>query len=152
MKKRILSLLLTLCMLLPLLPVFPTLTASAQEGTLGEVGASTTLYDDITFSETAMPMTYGAWLASDLVGGGGTEDYKTYLLKNKNVSWSGEWSMGAIVNGAYEKMEYIISFGNANNTATEAGTATVMFRMPVKLGGTSITVYVYTAPVTVTVA
>lgn len=119
MKKRILSLLLTLCMLLPLLPVFPTLTASAQEGTLGEVGASTTLYDDITFSETAMPMTYGAWLASDLVGGG-TEGYKTYLLKNKNVSWSGEWSMGAIVNGTYEKMEYIISFGNANNTATSA--------------------------------
>lgn len=120
MKKRILSLFLLLCMLLPLVPIFPTLTASAQEGTLGEVGASTTLYDDISFSETGLPMTYGAFLKSDLAVGGETKDYRTYLMENKNVSWPSEWSMGAVVNGAYEKMEYIIHFGNAGNTATSA--------------------------------
>lgn len=120
MKKRILSLFLLLCMLLPLMPIFPTLTVSAQEGALGEVGASTTLYDDISFSETGLPMTYGAFLKSDLAVGGETKDYRTYLMENKNLSWKGAWSMGAVVNGAYEKMEYIIHFGNAGNTATSA--------------------------------
>ncbi len=121
MKKKILSLLLVACMLVPLLPALP-FSAAAQQGTLGYIGASTTLYDDISFSESALPMTYGQWLASDMAAGD-KGSYSDYALKNKNVSWGGAWSLGAVVDGAYEPIEYRISFGNVTNTATSGANA-----------------------------
>ena len=49
-----------------------------------------------------------------------------------------------------------LSYENGSISADETGTATVMFRMPVALGdksvSTNIIVYIYTAPVTVTVS
>ena len=118
MKKKLLSLVLIACMLVPLLPALP-FAASAQKGTLGYVGSSTTLYDDIAFSESKLPMTYGQYLASGLISSGGEEDaYRSYVLANKNVTWHGAWSLGAVANGVYEKQEYNIPFVGINKEAT----------------------------------
>ena len=115
------SALLAACLLLPLLPALP-ITAGAQKGELGNVGSSTTLYNDIQFSETALPLTYGQYLASGLTGGQ-NDPYRDYVLASKNVTWHGAWSLGAVENGVYEKHEYNIPFAGKDMKATSGSSA-----------------------------
>ncbi|MBO5051763.1 MAG: hypothetical protein J6D31_06140 [Clostridia bacterium] len=107
MKKRLLSLLLIGCMLLPLLPVLP-MQAGAAAPTLGQIGSSTTLYDDIVLGETALPMTYQDFLAASVEVETPQTAYKKYLMETPSVTWKGDWSLGAMIDGEYEPIEYIV--------------------------------------------
>ncbi len=107
MKKRLLSLLLIGCMLLPLLPALP-MQAGAAAPTLGQIGSSTTLYDDIVLGETALPMTYQDFLAASVEEETPQTAYKKYLMETPSVTWKGDWSLGAMIDGEYEPIEYIV--------------------------------------------
>ena len=107
MKKRLLSLLLIGCMLLPLLPALP-MQAGAAAPTLGQIGSSTTLYDDIVLGETALPMTYQDFLAASVEVETPQTAYKKYLMETPSVTWKGDWSLGAMIDGEYEPIEYIV--------------------------------------------
>lgn len=111
MKKKVLSLALAVCMLLPLLPALPLVSEAATGGTLGTVGSSTSVLQDLSMSETGLPATYGEYLKTDNVLKNG---YRSYLTDYSTMSWNGNWSIGAVVDGSYEPLAYRLWIANVS--------------------------------------
>lgn len=115
MKKKILSLFLAACMLLPFLPALPVPAAAASGGTLGNIGSSSSVLQDLSLSETALPMTYAAYLASDTAL---QTAYRAYMTDYSAMTWSSAWSAGAVVDGQYEPFSRRLWIANATLNGT----------------------------------
>lgn len=90
MKKKILSIFLIVCMLLPLIPVM------AEASTSGVVETVSSFQTDKIVSVMSKPLTYGAYLTENGLTDSETskEAYKAYYMENTKVTWSGNWTAG----------------------------------------------------------
>lgn len=90
MKKKILSIFLIVCMLLPMIPVMAEASAS------GTVETVSSFQTDKVVSTMSKPLTYGAYLTEKGLTDSETskEAYKTYYMENTKITWSGNWSSG----------------------------------------------------------
>ena len=131
MRKRVLSLLLTVCMLLSLVYAL-SLTVNAADATVtADVKAedkaeenkdlgSSRFVTDRQVSVTSDPMTYSAWAAEN----GKTESmnddatkaaYREYFFTKGKVIWSGDWMTGGInrSTGRFEPIAYHAQFAGS---------------------------------------
>ncbi len=131
MRKRVLSLLLTVCMLLSLVYAL-SLTVNAADATVNadvkaedkaeenkDLGSSR-FVTDRQVSVTSDPMTYSAWAAEN----GKTESmnddatkaaYREYFFTKGKVIWSGDWMTGGInrSTGRFEPIAYHAQFAGS---------------------------------------
>ena len=117
MKKKILSIFLVVCMLLPLIPVM------AEASTSGMVETVSRFVDDKSVTVKPVPKTYGAFMTDNGLTDSATskEAYKTYYMDNTKVTWSGNWSAGQTdrYTGVYSPFESAWCF-NLTHNWTEA--------------------------------
>ncbi len=124
MHKRMLSLLLAACMLLPLVPVM-AMPAVAAEGAL----LSSSFMADRQVSVTADPMTYAAWAEkngkADVMADAATQAlYESYFYEHGQVVWSGDWMTGGIhrTTGVFEPIAYHTQFAGCTWSAWKGDT------------------------------
>ena len=131
MRKRVLSLLLTVCMLLSLVSALSLTVNAADETVTADVNAedkeeenkdlgSSRFVTDRQVSVTSDPMTYSAWAAEN----GKTESmnddatkaaYREYFFTQGKVIWSGDWMTGGINSstGRFEPIAYHAQFAGS---------------------------------------
>ena len=92
MKKKILSIFLIVCMLLPMIPVM------AEASTSGVTETVSSFQADKVVSVMSKPMSYGAYMTENGLTDSETSKaaYKAYYMENSKITWSGNWTAGQL--------------------------------------------------------